>query len=74
MPSKSDTELVETKPPTLKKVVSEKAHPIPVGEVGPVAVKRPAIHAGLPTVIPVGAPALKSQGSLHTSIRQGKSK
>jgi hypothetical protein len=69
-PSKSDVEL-ENKPLSLKKVVTEKAHPIPVGEVGPVAVKRPAIHAGLPTVIPVGAPVLKSQGSLHASIRQG---
>lgn len=44
----------------------------PVGEVGPVSVKRPAIHAGLPTVIPVGAPGLKTQASLHVPIRQGK--
>lgn len=67
-------------PPTTTTITTSKSDDLdsrvlpkdkPVGEVGPVNVKRPAIHAGLPTVIPVGAPGLKTQSPLHVSIRQG---
>ncbi|EDO45676.1 predicted protein [Nematostella vectensis] len=74
VPPKSLTPDPEGKPLGLKKPRAEKAQVIPVGEVGPVAVKRsqiPAIHVGLPSVVPVGAPGLKGQASLHASVRQG---
>ena len=50
--------------------------PIPVGEVSPVSLKRspgPAIHSGLPSVLPISGPGIKSQGSAstHPIIRQG---
>lgn len=50
--------------------------PIPVGEVSPVSLKRspgPAIHSGLPSVLPMLGPGIKTQGSVssHPSIRSG---
>lgn len=50
--------------------------PIPVGEVSPVSLKRspgPAIHSGLPSVLPIIGPGIKTQGSVssHPSIRPG---
>ena len=50
--------------------------PIPVGEVSPVLSKRspgPAIHSGLPPVLPTTGPGIKTQGSTsaHPIIRPG---
>lgn len=50
--------------------------PIPVGEVSPVSLKRspgPAIHSGLPSVLSMIGPGIKTQGSVssHPSIRPG---
>ena len=50
--------------------------PIPVGEVSPVSLKRspgPAIHSGLPPVLPIIGPGIKSQGAVssHPVVRSG---
>jgi len=50
--------------------------PIPVGEVLPVSLKRspgPAIHSGLPPVLPIIGPGIKTQGSAssHPGARPG---
>lgn len=50
--------------------------PIPVGEVSPVSLKRspgPAIHSGLPSVLPIIGPGIKTQGSAasHPVVRPG---
>ncbi|XP_068740742.1 uncharacterized protein [Montipora capricornis] len=50
--------------------------PIPVGEVSPVSLKRspgPAIHSGLPPVLPIIGPGIKPQGAVssHPVVRPG---
>lgn len=76
IPSALDVSTELPQPENKAKQLQTLQVPIPVGEVSPVSLKRspgPAIHSGLPSVLPMLGPGIKTQGSVssHPSIRSG---
>ena len=76
LPSPHDVSSELLQPENKAKQLQTLPVPIPVGEVSPVSLKRspgPAIHSGLPPVLPIIGPGIKTQGaaSSHPVVRSG---
>lgn len=76
LPSPRDVPTELPQPENKAKQLQMLQVPIPVGEVSPVSLKRspgPAIHSGLPPVLPIIGSGIKTQASMssHPSIRPG---